>query len=89
MSTMHPQRHFYIKAIWDDEAKVFYSESDIIGLHIETDTLAEFEAIIDATASELILANHFTAKQLTQSSLGDLMPIVRWSPPAMPVPAYA
>jgi Domain of unknown function (DUF1902) len=89
MHNMTTPRHFFVKAVWDDEAKVFYSESDIIGLHIETDTLAEFEAMIDATASELIFANHFTAQQLTQSTLADLMPIVKWSPPTLPLAAHA
>ena len=84
---MSSPRHFSVTAIWDDEAKVFYSESDIKGLHIEAETLAEFEAVLDATASELILANHYTPLQLSQSRLGDLMPIVKWSPPNMPVHA--
>ena len=36
---------FYVKAIWDPEAEVWCSESDIPGLVIETATLAEFEAV--------------------------------------------
>ena len=84
---MSSPRHFFIKAIWDDEAQVFYSESDIKGLHIEAETLAEFEAVLDSSASELILANHYTPMQLSRSRLGDLMPIVKWSPPNMPVHA--
>ena len=27
--------NFFVKAVWDEEAKVFYSDSDIVGLHIE------------------------------------------------------
>ena len=84
---MSSPRHFSVTAIWDDEAKVFYSQSDIKGLHIEAETIAEFEAVLDASASELIFANHYTAQQLSQSRLGDLMPIVKWSPP--PVLAHA
>jgi hypothetical protein len=78
---MSPPRHFSVKAIWDDEAKVFYSQSDTKGLHIEAQTIEEFEAVLDATASQLIFANHYTAQQLAGSRLGDLMPIVKWSPP--------
>ena len=33
---------FYIKAVYDAEAKVYYTESDIFGLHTEADSL-EFE----------------------------------------------
>ena len=84
---MSAPRHFFVKAIWDDEAQIFYSQSDIKGLHIETQTIAEFEAVLDASASELIFANHYTPLQLSQSRLGDLMPIVKWSPP--PVLAHA
>jgi hypothetical protein len=80
---MSVPRHFSVKAIWDDETKVFYSQSDIKGLHIEAQTIEEFEAVLDAAASELILANHYTAQQLARSRLGDLMPIVKWSPPTV------
>jgi len=38
-------RTFYVKAIWDPEAEVWCSESDIPGLVIETATLAEFESL--------------------------------------------
>ena len=33
------KKTFYVRALWDEEAKRFYSESDIHGLHIETDTV--------------------------------------------------
>ncbi len=52
------KRTFNVKAIWDDEAQVFYSQSDIEGLHIEAASLDEFEAIIIEEAPELIIANH-------------------------------
>ena len=36
-------RHiFTVKALFDEEAIVFYCESDIDGLHIETKSLEEF-----------------------------------------------
>lgn len=52
------KRTFTVKAVWDDEAQVFYAQSDIEGLHIEAASLDEFEAIIIEEAPELIMANH-------------------------------
>ena len=49
---------FFIRALWDDEAKVYVSESDIKGLHIEAATLEEFESVIFEHARELIFDNH-------------------------------
>ena len=34
------KRKYLVTAIWDEEAQVFYSKSDIHGLHIEAETLA-------------------------------------------------
>ena len=51
------KRSFYIRACWDDEAKVYYSESDITGLHIEAESLEEFESVMMEAASELIMDN--------------------------------
>ena len=34
--------NFFVKAVWDEEAKVFYSDSDIVGLHIEAETIEGF-----------------------------------------------
>lgn len=48
---------FYVKAIWDPEAEVWCSESNIPGLVIETATLAEFES----------LARHFTPELLAEN----------------------
>jgi hypothetical protein len=52
------RRTFFVRAIWDDEAQVYVSESDIKGLHIETKTLDEFKQVLDDVAVELILTNH-------------------------------
>ena len=52
---------FTVKAIWDDEAQVFYAQSDIQGLHIEAASLNEFEAIMLDVAPELIMVNHRSA----------------------------
>ena len=48
---------FYVKAIWDPEAGVWCSESDIPGLVIETATLAEFESLARDFAPELLASN--------------------------------
>ena len=55
------KRVFTVKAIWDDEAQVFYAQSDIQGLHIEAASLDEFEAIMLDAAPELIMVNHRSA----------------------------
>lgn len=52
------KRTFFVKAVLDEEAHVFYAQSDIEGLHIEASSLDEFEAIIIEEAPELIMANH-------------------------------
>lgn len=75
------KRTYSIAALWDDEAKVFYSESDIIGLHIEAGTIEEFEAVMHEVAVELIVANHLTASEIANKSLKDLMPAILWQRP--------
>ena len=52
------KRIFTVKAIWDNEAQVFYAQSDIEGLHIEATSLDEFEEVMLDTAPELIMVNH-------------------------------
>ena len=76
------KRSFTVRALWDDEAKVYYSESDIIGLHIETDSLDEFESLIQEIAPGLIVANHLSKTDLTKASLVDLIPAILWQRPA-------
>lgn len=70
--------NFFVKAVWDEEAKVFYSDSDIVGLHIEADTLEEFRKVLVDIAPELILANHVTNDDLLTKSLRELVPVI-WS----------
>lgn len=48
---------FYVKAIWDADAGVWCSESNILGLVVETATLSEFEALARHFASELLAEN--------------------------------
>ena len=52
------KRTFTVEAIWDNEAQVFYAQSDIEGLHIEAASLDEFKEIMLDTAPELIMVNH-------------------------------
>jgi hypothetical protein len=48
---------YYVKAMWDAEASVWTSESDIPGLVIEANTLTEFEMLIWELAPEMLAAN--------------------------------
>ena len=48
---------FSITAIWDDEAKVFTSSSNIPGLVVEADTFEEFVSLVEALAPEMLEAN--------------------------------
>ena len=52
------QRTFKVEACWDEDAKVWYSKSDIKGLNIEADTLDIFEEVLFDIAPELIVSNH-------------------------------
>ena len=82
------KRAFYVKALWDDEAKVWYSESDIFGLHIETKTIPEFEEVMNQFAAELIVGNHMTPEEIAGTSIKDLLPTIVWQRPTE-IPAAA
>lgn len=86
---MAKQRSFFVKAMWDEEAKVFVSESDIIGLHIEAETLKEFEAVLFEEGPQLIFDNHITREELSSRSIADLFKGIIWQPPAEPDMACA
>ena len=75
------KRTFYVKALWDEEVKVWYSETDIEGLFIETKTLVEFEEIMPELARDMIFANHTSSVQFTNRSPEDLFATVTWIPP--------
>ena len=75
------QRAFAVRAIWDDDAKVYYSDSDIIGLHIESTSLDEFEAILFELAPGLIVANHISKPELASLPIADLIPAILWQRP--------
>ena len=48
---------FYVAARWDPEASVWTSESNIPGLVIEADDLAEFESLMNELAPEMLAEN--------------------------------
>jgi hypothetical protein len=75
------KRTFYVRACWDPEAKVYYSDSDIIGLHIEASTIEEFEEVMSDVAADLVFANHFSAQDLASTPLRDLVPVTLWHRP--------
>ena len=82
------KRTFVVKAVWDDEAKVFFCESDIFGLHVEAETIDEFEAVVLNVAIELIVANHISATDLAEKPLSELIPAILWQRPDI-LPAAA
>jgi len=75
------RRAFTIKAIWDEEAKVFFSESDIKGLHIEAKTIDEFEDIVKSEAADLIVANHISESDMANKPMRELVPAILWQRP--------
>ncbi len=41
---------FSVRAVWDDENRIFVSENNIKGLHIEAETIEEFEEVMNDIA---------------------------------------
>lgn len=70
------KRVFSVSALWDEEARVYYCESDIEGLHIEAETIDEFQSLIGEYAPDLILSNHLRARDLASVRLGELIPAI-------------
>ena len=48
---------YYVAALWDSEAPVWHSESNIPGLVIEAETVAEFEQLMNELAPEMLAVN--------------------------------
>jgi cobalamin biosynthesis protein CbiD len=76
------KRMFNVTAQWDAEAQVFYSVSDIVGLHIEAATIEEFETILMDVAPGLLVANHMSKDELANSAPEDLIPAILWQRPS-------
>ena len=75
------KRMYSVTAHWDDEANVFYSVSDIIGLHIEASTIDEFEAIMMVLAPGLVIANPVSKDELASLAPEDIIPAILWQRP--------
>lgn len=67
---------FYVRAIWDPEAHVYYSESDILGLVVEAETLEEFEHLVAELGPQMIVENHLSKIDLERRSILDLIPSI-------------
>jgi predicted RNase H-like HicB family nuclease len=52
-----PMTTYTVSAHWDDEAEVFYSRSDLPGLHVEAATLDEFLALVSELAPVVLAEN--------------------------------
>lgn len=48
---------YFIRAIWDPEAKVYYSDSNVPGLVVESESLAEFVSIAEELLPEMLEGN--------------------------------
>lgn len=48
---------YTVRAIWDADAGVFWSEGDIPGLNVEAATLSAFVGLVEAMAPELLRDN--------------------------------
>jgi len=76
-------RRFTVRAVYDDEAGVFYTQSDIVGLHVEAQSLEEVEDLVLSLAPDLIVANHLTKPDLMGRSLADFIPMIVFERPAL------
>ena len=72
------RRDFHVEAVWAEDAGVFRSESNIAGLFIEAETIAEFREVLSDVAPELIMANHVSRDDLLAKPLKELIPTI-WS----------
>lgn len=73
---------FYVKALWDNEAKVFYSESDIVGLHIEAATIEDFVGVMEDLAPQMVFENHVTKQDIAKKSLLEMVSSIIFQPPS-------
>jgi Domain of unknown function (DUF1902) len=57
------KQNFKITAIWDSEAGVLTSTSNIPGLVVEAETFEEFVFLVEALAPEMLEANLPSSKR--------------------------
>jgi hypothetical protein len=48
---------YTVTAVWDAEAGVYWSQSDIVGLNVEAETLGEFVDLVETLAPGLMRDN--------------------------------
>ena len=74
---MNNKFRFYVRPVWDEEAKVYYSESNIFGLHIEGETEEEFMDAFYEIAPEVIFRNYYqgeiSARDLIEKPLKETL----------------
>ncbi len=78
---------FFVAAIWDDEAKLFYSKINIKGLAIEAATVEEFEEVMKEFVPELILKNHARNKNLDHKPIRESLKPCQWLLPPSEIPS--
>lgn len=74
-------KRYFVRPVWDEEAKTYYTESDIHGLFIETPSLDEFEELVFELGPEMIMSNHLTAEEIAATPLRDLVPTIIYQRP--------
>jgi hypothetical protein len=55
-------RSYTVEAHWDPEARRWWSDTDLPGLVIETDTLDQFLEVLDDLSPDLLTANVFAGR---------------------------
>lgn len=78
-----------VTAVWDAEAEVYGSRSDIVGLNVEAATRSEFVDLVEALAPELIRDNGMAPGPMTITGLagpkasawGDVSTLINWPAP--------
>lgn len=71
---------FKVQFIWDEDAEVFYTESDIKGLNLEDTSLERLQEATEEIAPELIMRNHISADDLQSFDIKDLIPSIHYHP---------
>lgn len=57
--------HYTVTAVWDPEAGVYWSQSDIVGLNVEAPTLSAFVDLVETLAPELLRDNGMAVGPVT------------------------
>lgn len=56
---------YTVTAVWDPEAGVYWSRSDIVGLNVEAATLSAFVDLVETLAPELMRDNGMAPGPIT------------------------